>query len=140
MASVYKTAVAQAMDNDPTWLRYKGSILIISTGIAGILGDLADGAELKDTAVGMTLTVVATIIFAVINRFTKDGFTPSMKKRLETAGQEAFLDRVSESGITVAPAASGAPVTAAEATDTEVLPAYDVESTNDYAGEHRAGE
>lgn len=140
MASVYKTAVDQAIASDPTWLRYKGSILIVATGIAGMLSDLASGDELKDSAVGMTLAVVATIIFAVINRFTKDGFTPSMKKRLEAAGQEAFLDRVSESGITVTPDASVKPAPAVEAAETETLPAYDVPTTNDYTGEHRVGE
>lgn len=95
MASIYAVAVQQELQNQPSYLRYKGTILIITSGVASILAQLADSPDLQDTALSVGLTATATIIVALINRFTRDGVTPSMGPKLERAGMEAHLDRVS---------------------------------------------
>ena len=86
-----ETAVEQARRNDPAWLRYKGTILIILTGLVSILSQVATLPEWDGTTIGVACTILATTIGAFINRFTKDGITPSMVGRIAAAeggGQE----------------------------------------------------
>ena len=86
-----ETAVEQARRNDPSWLRYKGTILIILTGLVSILSQVATLPEWDGTIIGVVCTVAATTIGALVNRFTRDGITPSMAGRIAAAeggGQE----------------------------------------------------
>lgn len=100
MASVYKVAANEEINAQPLYLRYKGSILIVLAGISWILQELMTAPELKDVSWGgLTFGVLANIVAFAINRFTKDGITPSMAKRLERAGMAAYQERVSESGV-----------------------------------------
>lgn len=135
MASVFKNAVQQEIQDQPTWLRYKGTILIVASGLVAILSQVAASPDLEDTVVPMVLTTLATVATALINRFTKDGVTPSAAAKLEQAGLRAHLDRPSASGVAVT--SEAAPVEAMETAD---LPIYAGETSPEYTGQHRAGE
>ena len=51
-------------------------------------------AELQEVSWGgVTFGVLANIVAFIINRFTRDGITPSMAKRLEQAGMMSFQER-----------------------------------------------
>lgn len=146
MASIYRTATVQAVDTQPVWLRYKGSILIILAGVGSVLGQLALSPDFRETSVAMGLTVAASLIAMLVNRFTRDGVTPSTAAQLEEAGMQAHLDRPSVT-VPVYDAGQAVPATpAVEASSPAptpgALPVYDGESTNGtgYVGEHRAGE
>lgn len=95
MASVFKAAGQQEIHDQPWYLRYKGSILIIASGVAWVLGELAQSEEMADLGWGSAVGITATLVAFLVNRFTRDGITPSMAARLEQAGQRAFLDRPS---------------------------------------------
>ncbi|MCT1411641.1 hypothetical protein [Corynebacterium sanguinis] len=90
MASIFRESVQQEIKDQPFWLRYKGSIIIVATGLVSILGQLATSPDLAGTQVAAILTVVVTVAGFILNRFTKDGLTPSMAQRLEQAGQRVF--------------------------------------------------
>lgn len=127
MASVFNDAVQQEINDQPGWLRYKGSILIVLSGIVWVAAELAAAPDLAQFEWTTGLGIAATVAAFFINRFTRDGITPSAAKKLEQAGQRAWLDRPSVSGV-VAPD----------------LPVYDQVTTNDgggtgYVGDHRAG-
>ena len=147
MASVFKSATVQAVETQPVWLRYKGSILIILAGLGSVLSQLALSADFRDTSTAMGLTIAASLIAMLVNRFTKDGVTPSTAAQLEEAGMRAHLDRPSVTGPAYNAGPPAAEVPAVEAAPTAAasgaLPVYDGASTNDaagYVGEHRAGE
>lgn len=91
-----EATVESARAQEPAWLRYKGSILIILTGLVGILTQLAESAEWQDTTVGAILTGVVTTATFLLNRFTKDGITPSMGQRIAQAAEE---DRTPYEGV-----------------------------------------
>lgn len=80
-STVTAKAVGQAYDSQPGWLRYKGTIIIIATGLVSILTQIATLPEWDGTTIGVACTILATTIGALINRFTKDGFTESMIRR-----------------------------------------------------------
>lgn len=146
MASVFKAAANQQMADEPFYLRYKGSILIIGSGLAWVLTQLATSEDIAELGWGSAFGVAASIIALLVNRFTKDGITPSMARRLEHAGAIAFQDRISESGIAAyAPAEDDAPraihvplnpepvakPAPADAPPSDDLPVYYGESTAD---------
>lgn len=80
------TAVAeQVIAGESPWRRYKGSILIIVTGVVAILSQLADSPDWQGTTVGTLLVAVVTAASALLNRFTRDAMTPSMAPRMEEA-------------------------------------------------------
>lgn len=90
MASAFKAAVEQELKDQPTALRYKGSILIVVTGVVGIISQLAVTPELADTRWAAILTGVATVATFLLNRFTKDGVTPSQAAKLEAAADRVY--------------------------------------------------
>lgn len=92
MASAFKSAVAQEISDQPTWLRYKASIIIVVTGVLTIITQLATSPDLADTWLAPVLTAVATSGAFVLNRFTKDGLTPSMGPKIEAAAQRFYSD------------------------------------------------
>lgn len=131
MASVFQDSVAQAIAEQPGWVRRKDSL----TAVAGTilqLGNLAlmltaDGPAWVNIVIGALIGVAQIIIHAG----TKGAITPSMAVRLEQAGANANLDRMSVSSATV-------PTwTAANASDSypgkhrveNGLPVYDQPST-----------
>lgn len=96
MASIFREAITQELHDQPWWLRYKGSILIIATGVVGVIAQVAEDFQGEKWA--PALVVVATIATFIINRFTKDGVTPSQAGKLESAAQKAFQDIPFETG------------------------------------------
>ena len=95
MASVFSTAGEQAIEDQPWYLRYKGSLLIVASGVVWVLGELARGAQMIESGIAPALGVIATVAAFLINRFTRDGITPSMVARLEAAGDRAHAARPS---------------------------------------------
>lgn len=87
-ATTTAKAVGQAYDNQPGWLRFKGTIIIILTGLVSICSQLATLPEWDGTTVGVGFTIAATVIGALVNRFTKDGFTESMIARAASQAPE----------------------------------------------------
>ena len=80
-----ETAVEQARSQEPVWLRYKASILIVATGLVAILAQLAESADWQGTQTGAVLTAVVTAASFLLNRLTRDGITPSMAPRIAQA-------------------------------------------------------
>lgn len=78
-------AVERAREQEPAWLRYKGTIIIVLTGLVSILSQLAAMPEWDGTTIGVGFTIAATLVGALANRFTKDGITPSMAGRIAAA-------------------------------------------------------
>lgn len=89
MASIFNTAAGQEIKDQPWALRYKGSLLIIASGFVWIIGELARDAQMIEAGIAPTLGIIATVAAFLINRFTRDGITPSMAERLEQAGSRA---------------------------------------------------
>lgn len=75
-------AVAVELQEQPWWLRYKGSIMLILQAVAWVAGMipvyLADAPEWTIILVGGIGFFVTTLT----NRLTVDGVTPSMAPRL----------------------------------------------------------
>ena len=75
-------AVAVELQEQPWWLRYKGSIMLILQAVAWVAGVipvyLADAPEWTIILVGGIGFFVTTLT----NRLTVDGVTPSMAPRL----------------------------------------------------------
>ena len=131
MASVFQDSVAQAIAEQPGWVRRKDSL----TAVAGTilqLGNLAlmltaDGPAWVNIVIGALIGVAQIIIHAG----TKGAITPSMAVRLEQAGANANLDRLSISGATASDVAdSSTPYVGQHRTDTG-LPVYDQPSTGE---------
>ena len=91
-------AVAVELQEQPWWLRYKGTIMLVLQAIAWVAGVLpvylADAPEWTILLVGGIGFFVTTLT----NRLTVDGVTPSMAPRLadqadraETANAPATL-------------------------------------------------
>lgn len=95
MASVFNDAVQQELATQPWWLRYKGSFLIVLSGLAWVLSQLAQSQEISDLGWSTGIGLASTIAAFAVNRFTRDGVTPSQAAILERAGQQAHMDRVS---------------------------------------------
>lgn len=89
-----ENAVERAREQDPAWLRYKGTIIIVLTGLVSILSQLAAMPEWDGTSVGVGFTVAATVLGALANRFTKDGITPSMAGRIAAAEAGPTVEQV----------------------------------------------
>lgn len=96
MASIFREAVTQELHDQPWWLRYKGSILIIATGMVGVISQVA--ADFQGEKWAPALVAAATVATFVINRFTKDGVTPSQAGTLESAAQKVFQEIPFETG------------------------------------------
>lgn len=85
------TAVAeQVIAGESPWRRYKGSLLIIVTGLVSILSQLAESPDWQGTTVGTVFVAVVTAASALLNRFTRDAMTPSMAPRLEAAESDSL--------------------------------------------------
>lgn len=103
MASVFQTAVTQALYKQPWYIRRKDSIaataglvLQVLNVVAGYSSDLPEEANVV-IAAGIGLCQI------FIHARMKGPITPSQAERLEAAAYEATLDREPESGYAVAP-------------------------------------
>ena len=149
MASAFQNSVAQALAEQSWWARRKDTL----TAVAGTVLQVANLLLLVSGEwPAWVNAVIAAVIGAsqiVIHAGTKGAITPSMAARLEQAGQRAYLDRPSVSGVAVT--AGVTPVEAVEAKNEpergypgtafgEELPVYAGETSAEYTGQHRAGE
>ena len=75
-------AVAKQVAATPHVQHYKGSYLIVATGIAAGLGGIVPYLSGAPWWVAVIVTTVATFCTMLANRLTKDGFTPSMVDRI----------------------------------------------------------
>ena len=125
MASVFNTAAEQEIKDQPWALRYKGSLLIVASGIVWVLGELARDAQMIESGLAPTLGVIATVAAFLVNRFTRDGITPSMVGRLEAAGSRAHGVRPSVTAV-----AEPGSYTGQHRAD-DGLPVYDGPTTRD---------
>lgn len=127
MASVFQAAADQEISAQPWYVRFKGSLLIAASGVVWVLQELVTSPDIQSVGWGGALGVIATVAAFFLNRFTRDGITPSMAKRLEHAGMAAFAERPSESGVAV-----DHPVGDIAETQSDVaLPVYRGDSTAD---------
>lgn len=76
-------AVAVELQEQPWWLRRKGTIMIVLQAVAWVVGYIpvhfADASEWTILAVG----IIGSFVAALVNALTKDGVTPSMAPRLK---------------------------------------------------------
>ncbi|AGG66864.1 hypothetical protein [Corynebacterium callunae] len=103
MASLFQSTVAQAIADQPWYMRRKDSI----TAVAGTVLQLANvlvasSSDLPEWANILVAVVIGAAQIA-IHAGTKGAITPSMAQRLEQAGSDAHLERASVSGVTVNP-------------------------------------
>ena len=75
-------AVAKQVAATPHVQHYKGSYLIVATGVAAGLGGIVPYLAGAPWWVAAIVTTVATFCTMLANRLTKDGFTPSMVDRI----------------------------------------------------------
>lgn len=85
-------AVAVELQEQPWWLRYKGSIMLILQALAWVAGIIpvyyADAPEWTIALVGG----IGFFITTLVNRLTIDGVTPSMAPRLAVQADRAHLE------------------------------------------------
>ena len=102
-------AVATELREQPWWLRYKGTIMLVLQAVAWVAGVLpvyyADAPEWTIALIGG----IGFFITTLVNRLTIDGVTPSMAPRLAVQADRAHL-AVQPAGL---PVYSG-PTTAGE--------------------------
>lgn len=76
-------AVAVELQEQPWWLRRKGTIMIVLQAIAWVAGYIpvhfADASEWTILAVG----IIGSFVAGLVNALTVDGVTPSMAPRLK---------------------------------------------------------
>lgn len=141
MASTFQVAVAQALTEQPWYVRRKDTI----TAVAGMVLQasnvlLAYAASWPEWA-NIVIAFVIGVCQVVVHARTPGAITPSQARRLEKAGQRAYLDMASESGVYAPGGPVADPVT--DGPETGVSTRVDVPesgATADYAGRHRAPE
>lgn len=121
MASIFQDSVAQALANQPWYIRRKDTLTAVAGTVLQAMNLLILVAGESNEWVNITIAVTIGIAQIIIHAGTKGAITPSMAKRLEQAGAAAHLDRVSLSSVGDVP-----------------LPIYDGLSTAEEGGRHRA--
>lgn len=85
-------AVATELREQPWWLRYKGTIMLVLQALAWVAGVLpvyyADAPEWTIALIGG----IGFFITTLVNRLTIDGVTPSMAPRLADQADRAHLE------------------------------------------------
>lgn len=86
--SIFVDTIAEEVESQPKYLRFKASILLGLTSIVWILNSVLPAFVSVPEQMGAMIASVVSAVALLINRLTKDGVTPSMGKRLEeTAGK-----------------------------------------------------
>lgn len=75
-------AVAAQVAETKHFQRYKGTWLIILSGLVGMIGGITPYLAGAPVWVVPVVSAIATFAAALVNRLTKDGFTPSMAGRI----------------------------------------------------------
>ena len=89
-------AVAKQVAATPHVQHYKGSYLIVATGVAAGLGGIVPYLAGAPWWVAVIVTTVATFCTMLANRLTKDGFTPSMVDRIGEVVPDIDVEPVSK--------------------------------------------
>lgn len=121
MASIFQDSVAQALANQPWYIRRKDTLTAVAGTVLQAMNLLVLVAGESNEWVNITIAVTIGIAQIIIHAGTKGAITPSMAKRLEQAGSAAHMDRVSLSSV-----------------GDVSLPIYDGLSTVEEGGRHRA--
>ena len=121
MASIFQDSVAQALANQPWYIRRKDTLTAVAGTVLQAMNLLVLVAGESNEWVNIAIAVTIGIAQIIIHAGTKGAITPSMAERLEQAGAAAHLDRVSLSSV-----------------GDVSLPIYDGLSTVDEGGRHRA--
>lgn len=131
MASVFQSAVAEALNEQPWYQRRKDTLTAVAgTALQALNLLILYSGEWPAWLNAVILGVIGICQILVHSR-TQGAITPSMAKRLEDFGMKAFLDRPSESGVTAAEPV-GAIYDAPDFIDGDVeLPVYRGDSTAD---------
>lgn len=141
MASTFQVAVAQALTEQPWYVRRKDTI----TAVAGMVLQasnvvLAYAASWPEW-VNVLVAFVIGVCQIVVHAGTPGAITPSQASRLEQAGQRAYLDMESVSGVYAPGGTVEEPVTDQPEPGTSTRVEVPVTgATADYAGRHRAPE
>lgn len=127
MASIFQSAVAEALNEQPWYQRRKDTLTAVAGTILQVANLLVLYTGELPAWVNALIAGVIGICQILVHSRTKGAITPSMAKRLEDFGMQAFLDRPSQSGVTV-----DHPIGDVADTPGEVeLPVYRGESTAD---------
>lgn len=97
MASVFKDTVAQAVANQPWYIRRKDTITAVAGTILQMANVFAAYTAGMPEYVNILVAVVIGVAQIAVHAGTKGAITPSMAGRLETAGLQSHLDRPSVS-------------------------------------------
>lgn len=131
MASVFQSAVAEALNEQPWYQRRKDTLTAVAGTILQVLNLLVLYSGEWPAWANAIIAAVIGVCQILVHSRTKGAITPSMAKRLEKSGMQAFLDRPSESGVEVQDPV-GAVYDAPDLGDGDVeLPVYRGDSTAD---------
>lgn len=129
MASVFQSAVAEALNEQPWYQRRKDTLTAVAGTVLQVLNLVVLYSGEWPAWLNAVIAGVIGICQILVHSRTKGAITPSMAKRLEESGMQAFLDRPSESGVEVQEPV-GAIYDAPDFADGDVeLPVYRGEST-----------
>lgn len=124
MASVFQSAVAEALNEQPWYQRRKDTLTAVAGTVLQVLNLLVLYSGEWPAWANAIIAAVIGVCQILVHSRTKGAITPSMAKRLEESGMAAFMERPSESGVTVTHSVS-------EDTPGAGLPVYRGESTAD---------
>lgn len=122
MASVFQSAVAEALNEQPWYQRRKDTLTAVAGTVLQVLNLLVLYSGEWPAWLNAVIAGIIGICQILVHSRTKGAITPSMAKRLEESGLAAFMERPSESGVTVTHPAG-------ENTSGAGLPVYRGEST-----------
>lgn len=74
-------AIAQAIADQPWWLKRKATILMVLQAVGWVLAFATTYASSLPEVVTLAIGVASTFIAGLVNALTKDGFTDSMSER-----------------------------------------------------------
>ncbi|WP_301195424.1 hypothetical protein [Corynebacterium stationis] len=101
MASVFQSAVAEALNGQPWYQRRKDTLTAVAGTVLQVLNLLVLYSGEWPAWLNAVIAGIIGICQILVHSRTKGAITPSMAKRLEDFGMQAFLDRPSQSGVTV---------------------------------------
>lgn len=78
---VVADAIANAIAEQPWWLKRKATILMVLQGLGWVLAVATTYASALPEPVTIGIGVASTLVAALVNAFTRDGFTDSMPQR-----------------------------------------------------------
>lgn len=74
-------AIAQAIAEQPWWLKRKATILMVLQAVGWVLAVATTYASSLPEVVTLAVGVASTFVAGLVNALTKDGFTDSMPER-----------------------------------------------------------